>query len=59
MKALLSRPSNGNIMKILHRQVPVVVPVAGTAYMRPVEIKRYIRNLRETRHYHFTRDFLY
>jgi hypothetical protein len=59
MKALAEKPMNGNLLKLIRGRVPALVPVAESTYMRPIEIRRYVRNLRETRRYHFTRDFLY
>jgi hypothetical protein len=57
MKALASIPLSRTLMKILNRPAPVLVPVETYTYMRPVEIRRYVRNLRESRHYRFTDDF--
>jgi hypothetical protein len=57
MKALASMPLSRTLMKILGREAPVPVPVATDTYLRPVEMRRYLRRLRESRHYHLSNDF--
>ena len=53
MKALASMPLSRALMKILNRPAPVFIPVETDTYLRPVEIRRYLRNLRESRHYNY------
>jgi hypothetical protein len=57
MKALASMPLSRTLMKFFGRQAPVFVPVETDTYMRPVEIRRYLRRLRENRRYHLSNDF--
>jgi hypothetical protein len=57
MKALASMPLSGTLMKILGRQAPVPVPVATATYLRPVEMRRYLRCLRESRHSYLSDQF--
>ena len=38
---------------------PVLVSTASEVHLRPVEIRRYLRFLRENRQFNFTRDFVY
>ncbi len=59
MKAMLSTTLNREITKLLSRQAPVLIPISTSEYVRPVEIRRYIRNLRATRQYRITNDFIY
>ena len=62
MKALMTVPASNLLTRILYshlKPAPVPVPPDAAASLRPVEMRRYLRNLRETREYHFTRDFLY
>jgi hypothetical protein len=58
MKALLTRQANRAIAKLFPGQAPVLVSVS-TSYLRPVEMRRYIRNLRANRQYHWTDNFIY
>jgi hypothetical protein len=57
MKALASMPLSRTLMKILGRQAPVPVPVATATYLRPVEMRRYLRHLRESRRYRLSDNF--
>jgi hypothetical protein len=50
MKAMPSMLLSRAITKLFPRN-PVLVPVSTSAYLHPVEIKRFIRNLRATRQY--------
>jgi hypothetical protein len=38
---------------------PVFVSTTSSMHLRPMEIRRYLRHLRESRQYNFTRDFVY
>jgi hypothetical protein len=52
MKAFPSfslKPVLDEILESLHRLRTVPVPVASKAYLSPVEIRRYVRNLRKSR----------
>jgi hypothetical protein len=43
----------------VRRADPALVFMSSTASMRTVEIRRSLRQMRESRQYTFTRDFLY
>jgi hypothetical protein len=57
MKTLASMPLSRTLMRFFGKPAPVLVPVATDTYLRPVEIRRYLRNLRESRQYRPARDF--
>lgn len=59
MKAMISTPLNKAITKLFPGRIPVLVPVSTNEHLRPVEMRRYIRNLRATRQYRITDDFIY
>lgn len=62
MKALRSMPLQPTFRInpfSVHKAEPVLVPTESSAHMGPMEIRRYLRSLRENRQYNFTRDFVY
>jgi len=46
-------------VKTFPGRVPVLVPAVEDTWMRPVEIRRYLRSLREVRQYRSNGDFYY
>jgi hypothetical protein len=59
MKASATIPSNPAPVKAFSGRVPVLVPAAESPWMRPVEIRRYLRCMREIRQYRDCGDFYY
>ena len=62
MKAYRSIPcysAISNLIENLRGKNFEVVPVKIDKPMRPVEIRRFIRNLRQTREYTYTNDIIY
>ena len=61
MKALSSLPFQSSFDKVLKSmyEEPVLVPVESEAYLRPIDTRRFIRNLRKQRKYNYSRDFIY
>ena len=57
MKTLAATQLSRTLMRFFGRPAPVPIPVQTDAYLRPVEIRRYIRQLRESRQYHPSNDF--
>jgi hypothetical protein len=46
-------------MASIHKTEPVLVSISSSTSMQPVDTRRYLRHLRENRHFNFTRDFVY
>ncbi len=62
MKAFTLMPLKaalGRNLGSVNKAEPVFVSATSSMHMRPVEIRRYLRHLRENRQYNFTRDFVY
>jgi len=59
MKFSALLPLNPAPLKNFSGRVPVLVPASEAAWMRPVEIRRYLRTMREIRQYRSTRDLIY
>ena len=62
MKALVSmklQPAFRSKLACIHKAEPVLVSAASSIHNRPVEIRQYLRYLRENRQYNFTKDFVY
>jgi hypothetical protein len=62
MKSLLSMPAfqpKKGAKTYFYPEGPVPVMVEPSEPMRPVEIRRYVRTLRETRRFTFNNEFLY
>jgi hypothetical protein len=61
MKIFTSIPSKPTFERIFFplKKSESVSLATSSVPMRPVEIRRYLRELRENRQYNFTKDFLY
>jgi hypothetical protein len=62
MKSVASMPfmpSFGNSKAYYHPEGPVPAVIESSEPMGPVEIRRYVRTLRETRRFAFTNDLIY
>ena len=62
MKALAPMPIEQNLdipLDFLDKEEPSLVSGEYETYMRPVEIKRFIHNIRENRQYIYTKDFVF
>ena len=61
MKAVKEMPATVEFIRAMfppRHSAPAPVPVTSSP-MRPVDIRRFVRDQRESRRYTFTRDFLY
>jgi len=59
MKASAIKASNLDRVKTFSGRVPVLVPAAEAAWIRPVEIRRHLRCIREIRQYRSSGDLFY
>ena len=59
MKSSRLMSLNLSLLKVFPERVPVLVPAAEAAWMRPVEIRRYLRCIREIRQYRSSGDLFY